>query len=183
MIQFIYLDFYIFIYKWTRIQKHTGFPQCFPKALSHSIPWCPHSGEKDQRPAPSIFVLKLRTLNIKNSLPLLWIFSLLSCSKSSESSTRGKAGFLINISFLWVNFQNSHACWFACFMFLVLGLRSNRQWGDILAPHSVSAAKGRSPGSLLVERSLILKSAVEPTVVAWQPCTSSTYLSCQHWQE
>lgn len=50
-----------------------------------------------------------------------------------------------------------------CFLFSAYDQTGNE--GNILAPHSVSAAKGWSPGSLLVERSLILKSDIEPTVV------------------
>lgn len=62
-------------------------------------------------------------------------------------------------------------------MFLELGLGSNKQYGSILAPETVSAAlHGGVRVPLLVERSLIVKYAVNPAAGVRQPCASTTPL-------
>lgn len=93
-------------------QVSTSFPQRFSKAVLQCALWCPHTG-KCTEGWLSVFVLHLKTFNIKNSLTssLDISFTVLGrdgYGKSSlESSIRSAASVLINTYFLWAISRNA----------------------------------------------------------------------------
>lgn len=136
----------------------------------------------------SVFVLHLKTFNIKNSLTssLDISFTVLGregYGKSSpESSIRGEASVLINISlFSLSDFQNSLPRPAGCLLYVS---HSRPMIKQAIGEHSgfkdpVSCTGAESCVTLFVERSLISTCAVSLTARAQEPCVSTTYLSRQ----